>query len=62
MVESNISNCEGVRKVLLSQGFDRDIVNDLMASWRKSRLSNYSSHINERFKFVSYDKALPADP
>ena len=39
VVETNTADREGTREVILRQGFDNDIVDILMASWRKKTLS-----------------------
>ena len=40
--ETNTSDRENLREVFLSQGFDNDTVDILMASWRKGTFFNYS--------------------
>ena len=48
MVETNISDREGVREVFLSQGYGNDTVDILRANWRKST-SNLNLHLVTRF-------------
>ena len=40
VVKTNTSDREGVREVFLSQGFDYDTIDILMASWGKVTFSN----------------------
>ena len=62
MVETNTSDREGVREVFLSQGFDNNTVDILMASWRKGTFSNYSLYMSKWFKFASCNKVSPVEP
>ena len=62
MVETNTFNREDVREVFLSQGFDNDTVDILMASWRKGDFSNYSLYMSKWFKFASCNKVSPVEP
>ena len=62
VVETNTSDRESVREVFLIQGFDNDIVDILMASWRRGNFSNYSLYMSKWFKFVSFNKVSPVEP
>ena len=62
MLETTTSDREGVREVFLSQGFDNDTIDILMASWRKDTFSNYSLYMNKWFKFAFCNKVSPAKP
>ena len=62
VVETNTSDREGVREVFLSQGFDNNTVDILMASWRKGTFSNYSLYMSKWFKFASCNKVSPVEP
>ena len=61
VVETNTSDREGVREVFLSQGFDNNTVDILMASWKKSIFSSYFLYMSEWFKFASCNKVLPVE-
>ena len=62
VVETNTADREGVREVFLSQGFDNNTVDILMASWRKGTFSNYSLYMSKWFKFASCNKVSPVEP
>ena len=62
VVETNTSDREGVREVFLCQGFDKDTIDILMASWRKGTLSNYSLYMSKWFKFASCNKVSSVEP
>ena len=62
VVETNTSDREGVREVFLCQGFDRDTIEILMASWRKGTLSSYSLYMSKWFKFASCNKVSSVEP
>ena len=62
VVETNTSDRENFREVFLSQGFDDDTVDILMASWRKGTFSNYSLYISKLVKFASCNKVSPVEP
>ena len=47
VVETNTSDREGVREVYLSQGFDNNTVDILIATWRKGTFSNYSLYMSK---------------
>ena len=56
MAEANTSAREDAREAFLSQGFDSDTVDILMASWSKGTFSNYSLYMSKWFKFLSGNK------
>ena len=62
VTETNTSDTEGVKEVFLSQGFDNNTVDILMASWRKGTFSNYSLYMSKWFKFASSTKVSPVEP
>ena len=62
VVETNPSDRENFREVFLSQSFDDDTVDILMASWRKGTFSNYSLYISKLVKFASCNKVSPVEP
>ena len=45
-----------------SQGFDNDVADILMTSWRKGTFSNYSLYMNKWFNFASCNKVSPVEP
>ena len=47
---------------VLSQGFDNDTVDILMASWRKGTISNYSLDTSKWLKSATCNKVLPVEP
>ena len=47
LVKTHSSNRKGIRKVLLSQGFDPDTSDILITSWMQGTTSNYSQYINK---------------
>ena len=62
VIETNTSDREGVREVFLSQGFDNNTVDILMASWRKGTFSNYCLYMSKWFKFASCNKVSLVEP
>ena len=62
VVETNTSDREDVKEVFLSQGFDNDTVDILMASWRKGTISNYSLDTSKWLKSATCNKVLPVEP
>ena len=62
VVETNTSDREGLRDVFITQGFDIDAVDILMANWRKDTFSNYSLCMSKCFKFASFNKDLLVEP
>ena len=62
VVKTNTSDRESLREIFLSQGFDNDTFDILVASWRRGTFSNYSLYMSKWLKFASCNRVSPVEP